>query len=880
MSAASGESTRETAQGVPGFEVLRRLGQGGMGQVYLARQVSLDREVALKVLLPSLVRDGEFVERFHREAQAAALFSHPNIVGIIDKGFDPQRRLHYIAFDYLEGGSLEDRLAAGPLDEPTALRIACDVAQALAFAESKGLVHRDVKPENILFDAGETAQLADLGLAKQVTDDGKSVTQTGIVLGTPTYMAPEQALGERALDIRCDIYALGLVLWRSLTGLVPFDEDRTASAMQILTRHLHSDLPDVRTRAGHVTEATARLIGWMSARDEGERYPTAAALVADLQLRLAGQPPRGPAASPATAPTQVAPIDAATLATTAEPLGPRLGAALAALPWPVIGAVAIAALILAGGLSLAFSGSADAEAAASPTPAASSPQGPGEAAAASDPLGQGDPSSPAASDAAEPAADDTGDAGAVAADADVDASADADADAADGDAADADDAAGDAPPAGDAATIDDDAPAEDPAAIDDDAPGEDPAAIDDDAPAEDPTANAGDPAGDASRDPATAWTALEGFAGPLLRDLAQDVAHARELVEILAEDGSGPAAVAEARRRLVEAARVILAAVDAGELAEADIQRFVLALRQVPERVRGGPAEEHARRYALLFRGTAPLLRGLLAQPADVERRRLLDRAPDDLPLRDGVEAVAGALDALDGWHRESMSGAELARLTQRLGALADTLPGHLCAPDLEALDVALAGARHLESLPLGLVAAGYETAELAPERFGPFLTGRLGVVTKRDGSTLLRGMAIVLEAPPGAGSRLELALRPPGSDARAELEVVLDADGVSLTPRLPVDALPGQRRRAERRQRRQPLDWFDGPQVVAIEPAGDDLRVSILRIDEDAPAPELRRAALRLTSRRDVFALRFEPLEAEGWRVRCAFGALTPPGR
>ncbi|RMG12543.1 MAG: serine/threonine protein kinase, partial [Planctomycetota bacterium] len=288
-------SERLVVREVAGFSLVRALGAGGMGKVFLARQKSLDRLVALKVLQPKLASDQEFLSRFHREAKAAALFQHPNVAAVIDAGQDPRSGVHYIAFEFVDGGSLEDLLRKQPrLPEEQALFIARGMAQALAYAESKGLVHRDVKPDNILLSTDGTPKLADLGLAKQAADPGANLTQTGVVMGTPLYMAPEQALGEEPLDVRADIYALGLCLWRMLTGIMPFDEDGTSSSLAILTKHINEDLPDVRSRAPHVSEDTATLLLGMTARDRADRYRHAAALAKDIDRLLAGEAPLGP----------------------------------------------------------------------------------------------------------------------------------------------------------------------------------------------------------------------------------------------------------------------------------------------------------------------------------------------------------------------------------------------------------------------------------------------------------------------------------------------------------------------------------------------------------------------------------------------------------
>jgi serine/threonine protein kinase len=307
--ASGAQTTPLVVKELAGFQLVGELGQGGMGKVFLARQRSLDRLVALKVLQPDLANDAEFLKRFSREAQSAALFQHPNVVAVIDAGRDPASGVHYIAFEYIEGGTLEDRLKKGPLPEREVIEVLRGVAMGLAFAESKGIVHRDVKPENILITPDGEPKLADLGLAKPVGPDGanKSVTQTGVVLGTPIYMAPEQALGERDLDVRADIYSLGLVLWRCLTGTIPFDEDGKASSLQILSRKINQDLPDLRKHMPSgvsVSAGTARVCAWMTARERDDRYRSAGSLVEDLSLLLTRGEPLGPRPQGPDQPTQ------------------------------------------------------------------------------------------------------------------------------------------------------------------------------------------------------------------------------------------------------------------------------------------------------------------------------------------------------------------------------------------------------------------------------------------------------------------------------------------------------------------------------------------------------------------------------------------------
>lgn len=221
---------------IPGHRILRQLGRGGMANVYLALQESMEREVALKVMHPSLAAtDRTFSERFVREARIIAKLSHPHISAVHDVGV--AGRYHYFTMEYLTGGDLKSRIRKG-MPPRAALAIVRQIAQALAFAHSKGYVHRDVKPENVLFRDSGTAVLTDFGIAK--TNDN-SMTATGSVVGTPYYMSPEQAMG-RATDKRSDLYSLGAMAFEMLTGKVPYNGD---SAVSIGIKHLKEPLPEL-----------------------------------------------------------------------------------------------------------------------------------------------------------------------------------------------------------------------------------------------------------------------------------------------------------------------------------------------------------------------------------------------------------------------------------------------------------------------------------------------------------------------------------------------------------------------------------------------------------------------------------------------------------
>ncbi len=220
---------------IPGYQIVRKINQGGMSTVYLAIQLSVGREVALKVMSPALNADPVFSERFQREANIVGQLSHPNIISIYDIGC--YKNLNYIAMDYLSGGSLHDRMRQG-LSTQEALRICREVAQALDHAHDKGYMHRDIKPENILFREDGSAVLSDFGVAKTMSSASR-MTHTGTVVGTPHYMSPEQAKGKTS-DGRADIYGLGIVLYEMLTGSVPY---KAEEAVAIAIKHLTAPIP-------------------------------------------------------------------------------------------------------------------------------------------------------------------------------------------------------------------------------------------------------------------------------------------------------------------------------------------------------------------------------------------------------------------------------------------------------------------------------------------------------------------------------------------------------------------------------------------------------------------------------------------------------------
>jgi serine/threonine-protein kinase PpkA len=257
---------------IPGFRVLRTLGRGGMAQVYLALQESIDREVAIKVMLSALHVDESFSERFLREARISAKLSHPNIVSVYDVGV--ANGMHYLAMEYLPGGDLKDRIRKG-LPIRDSLRILREIAGALDFAHTKGFVHRDIKPENILFSQTGAAVLSDFGIAR-ASDGGTHLTATGSIVGTPHYMSPEQAQG-KPVDGRSDLYSLGIVFYQMLTGKVPFEGD---SALSIGIKHIRDPIPELPARATPYQPFLARML----AKNPDERWQTGADVVRALEI--------------------------------------------------------------------------------------------------------------------------------------------------------------------------------------------------------------------------------------------------------------------------------------------------------------------------------------------------------------------------------------------------------------------------------------------------------------------------------------------------------------------------------------------------------------------------------------------------------------------
>jgi len=266
------------------YELLRHIARGGMADVYLARDGLLGREVALKVLFPEFANDPNFVERFRREAQAAANLNHPNIVGIYDWG--QERGTYYIVMEHVPGRSMSDVLrSTGPLHPDRAAEIASDVAGALSTAHAAGLVHRDIKLGNILVSDSGDVKVADFGIATALVSGGDAaLTQHGSVMGTATYFSPEQAQG-KALDGRSDLYSLGVVLYEMLAGVPPFQAE---TPVAVAYKHVQERPDGLIDRGVQVAESLQAITMKLLAKSPANRYPTADDLRNDLRRYLAG----------------------------------------------------------------------------------------------------------------------------------------------------------------------------------------------------------------------------------------------------------------------------------------------------------------------------------------------------------------------------------------------------------------------------------------------------------------------------------------------------------------------------------------------------------------------------------------------------------------
>ena len=257
-----------------------RIGAGGMSTVYRAFDETLQRQVAIKLMNREVASDSDQLERFRREARAVAQLSHPHIVGVIDAGEDEGRP--YIVFEYVEGETLKERIRrVGRLPIAEAVAYAIEIARALGAAHARHIVHRDVKPQNVLIDEEGSAKVTDFGIARTLDEEG--LTADGRVLGTTDYVSPEQALGQQVTG-QSDLYSLGIVLYEMLTGEVPFKGDNQVA---VAMKHVREQLPDVQRKRPEVSAALAAVIDRATAKRVEDRYANDAELIADLEDVLA-----------------------------------------------------------------------------------------------------------------------------------------------------------------------------------------------------------------------------------------------------------------------------------------------------------------------------------------------------------------------------------------------------------------------------------------------------------------------------------------------------------------------------------------------------------------------------------------------------------------
>ena len=266
-------------QQIPGYQILSKLGAGAMAVVFKAKQISLDRTVAIKVMPKKMSQDAEYVQRFYVEGQVAAKLNHPNIVAAID--VNEAHGYHYFVMEYVEGKTVYDDLQKGKIySEEEALDIAIQMSQALIHAHKLGLMHRDVKPKNIMITNTGVAKLMDMGLAR-ITDDPEAIAaEAGRLFGTPYYISPEQIIGKNDVDKRCDIYSLGATLYHMVTGKVPFEGE---DAKTVMIKHCKEKLVAPDRHNIDLSFGLVKVIQKMMAKKRSDRYQTAEELLEDLQ---------------------------------------------------------------------------------------------------------------------------------------------------------------------------------------------------------------------------------------------------------------------------------------------------------------------------------------------------------------------------------------------------------------------------------------------------------------------------------------------------------------------------------------------------------------------------------------------------------------------
>ncbi len=279
---------------IPGYEIIEKIAEGGMGAVYKARQTSMDRLVGIKVLLQKFAEDKDGRERFVREARAVAKLSHPNVVAGIDAG--EAHGIYYFVMEFLDGESMDAVLRQrGRIPWGEAAHIVRQVARALDHAHQHGIVHRDIKPGNIMLLKDGTVKLADLGLARITSATDSTITQSGMIVGSPAYLSPEQAVGDREIDTRSDIFSLGLTFFELIAGQRAFG---SGNPMSTITALLTRDVPVERLAEMDAPADVIAIIAKMTRREPDQRYLSPGSLTEDIDALLAGQrPPHAHAAT-------------------------------------------------------------------------------------------------------------------------------------------------------------------------------------------------------------------------------------------------------------------------------------------------------------------------------------------------------------------------------------------------------------------------------------------------------------------------------------------------------------------------------------------------------------------------------------------------------
>jgi serine/threonine-protein kinase len=274
---------------IPGYQIIEKLGRGSMGVVFKARQTSVDRIVAVKILLDSLAQNKEFIKRFDREAKIAAKLSHNNIVNAIDAG--EVNGYHYFVMEYVEGSTIKDALDKGQVyEEKAALRIVLAVAEALKHAHARGLIHRDIKPENVILTKDGNVKLADLGLARLTADEKWAMSEAGMAIGTPYYISPEQVRGQIDVDIRADIYSLGASLYHMVTGRVPYDGETPTEVMRKHVDRTVTLVPPDHLNT-NLSSGLGMVVETMMSKNREQRYRNPDDLILDLKCLLQGDSP-------------------------------------------------------------------------------------------------------------------------------------------------------------------------------------------------------------------------------------------------------------------------------------------------------------------------------------------------------------------------------------------------------------------------------------------------------------------------------------------------------------------------------------------------------------------------------------------------------------